>query len=99
MLMVRDCPADLDNEFGPQVNTCLRAFDFTLTFEESILTILPTGLFLVAAVPRLIFLLRRPRLTQRKGLRTTKLVCLSRTAPIIADQTFRLCPFCSLCCI
>lgn len=35
-----------DQAFGPQLGS---AFDFTLTFDHSILSILPNGLFILAA--------------------------------------------------
>ena len=41
----RFCSIDLENEFGPIVDkSCLDGFDFTLFFEETILTMLPLGL-------------------------------------------------------
>ncbi len=39
------CTIDVERAFGPSVSsTCLGGFDFTLLFEETILTILPLGL-------------------------------------------------------
>lgn len=55
------CPASLDNVFGPQVDTCRRAFDFTQVFEESFLSIIPSVFFLVAAAFRLFALHRDGR--------------------------------------
>ncbi|KAB5511355.1 P-loop containing nucleoside triphosphate hydrolase protein [Coniochaeta sp. 2T2.1] len=50
-----------DDTFGPYAGECRGGFDFTLLFEETILTILPTSLFHVILGPRVWFLLRRPK--------------------------------------
>lgn len=50
------CPFDdYERAFGPAVDACRDRFDFTLFFEETILTILPAGVFLIAAVVRLVW--------------------------------------------
>lgn len=49
-----------DDSFGPHAGECRGGFDFTLLFEETILTLLPTSLFLLFIPPRVWFLLRRP---------------------------------------
>jgi hypothetical protein len=51
----------VDNSFGPHAGDCRGGFDFTLLFEESILTLLPAGLILLLLPPRAWFLLRRER--------------------------------------
>lgn len=43
-----------DGLFGPQL---AGSFDFTLLFEHSILSIIPSALFIIAAVMRLLYLL------------------------------------------
>ncbi|KAE8381911.1 putative multidrug resistance protein [Aspergillus bertholletiae] len=54
-----------DKAFGPV--SCLRPFDFTLTFEQSILSILPSALLILASPLRLMYLLqRRPRTVNSK---------------------------------
>lgn len=41
----RICSIDVENRFGPMVDeSCLNGFDFTLFFEETVLTMLPLGL-------------------------------------------------------
>lgn len=40
------CPIDAESGFGP-VADCYDGFDFTLLFEESILTIVPAGITLI----------------------------------------------------
>ncbi|KAK4133595.1 P-loop containing nucleoside triphosphate hydrolase protein [Trichocladium antarcticum] len=56
------CPR-LDNTFGPHAGDCRGGFDFTLLFEETILTLLPLSLVLLALPSRLSFLLRRANKT------------------------------------
>ncbi|KAH8881037.1 P-loop containing nucleoside triphosphate hydrolase protein [Thozetella sp. PMI_491] len=51
----------LDNSFGPYAGECRGGFDFTLLFEETILTILPLGFFLLLLPPRLWFLFKRTK--------------------------------------
>ncbi|PYH86149.1 P-loop containing nucleoside triphosphate hydrolase protein [Aspergillus uvarum CBS 121591] len=46
------CPFALDDLWGPTVHPCRRAFDFTLLFEQSVLSILPSSLFLLLALGR-----------------------------------------------
>ncbi|KAH8423784.1 uncharacterized protein LDX57_001542 [Aspergillus melleus] len=46
-----------DQMFGP--SSRLREFDFTLTFEQIILSIIPSVIFLMAALPRLFYLFHR----------------------------------------
>jgi hypothetical protein len=51
----------LDDSFGPHAGDCRGGFDFTLLFEEAILTILPVGLLLIVLAPRIWYLLRREK--------------------------------------
>ncbi|KAM0196950.1 hypothetical protein ACHAPI_005499 [Fusarium lateritium] len=65
-----------DGLFGPSVWTegCRGGFDFTLSFQESILNIIPSALFLVIAGPRTFYLLRSPDKTKRHATYTPKLI-------------------------
>ena len=63
-----------DDVFGPVVKGCRANFDFTLLFEQSILTIGPAALLLLFAPPRLIRLLRSNRKTLSSRLRVYKTV-------------------------
>ncbi|UNI18710.1 hypothetical protein JDV02_004963 [Purpureocillium takamizusanense] len=65
-----------DGAFGPGVwsQGCRGGFDFTLTFEESILTILPAAVFLVVAGGRCVYLFRSPDKTKREATYTPKLI-------------------------
>lgn len=63
-----------DASFGPAVQGCDRQFDFTVTFEESILSIVPSVLLLLLAPVRILRLQgRRPRVAGR-GFQRVKLV-------------------------
>lgn len=48
-----------DQEFGPRVQVRCREFDFTVTFEQSILSILPSALFIVLASIRIYVLIQK----------------------------------------
>lgn len=50
------CPTD--DAFGPAVGDCRGGFDFTLLFEQSILSIAPSALFLLVAPVKIFRLLR-----------------------------------------
>ncbi|KAK3311692.1 P-loop containing nucleoside triphosphate hydrolase protein [Chaetomium strumarium] len=51
----------VDDSFSPHAGDCRGGFDFTLLFEESILTLLPAGLILLLVPPRVWFLWRREK--------------------------------------
>ena len=71
------CRAIADDFFGPVVDECARTFDFTLLFEESILSILPSALLLFAAPVRLLSLTKRKRVVGGNVFRLVKLVSSS----------------------
>lgn len=71
-----------DTLFGPAYHGTERSFDFTLLFEDTILTILPASLFLVAAGLRATFLLKSPNKVVSSFNRSSKLVILSAFAAI-----------------
>lgn len=89
-----------DNSFGPHLASL---FDFTLTFEQTILTLLPGGIFLLALPLRLRALLRLQKCVASRQLLATKMVgnvlndlhnilftypCLRSSAPV--SQLFSL---------
>lgn len=51
-----------ENAFGPVSHR--RPFDFTITFEQAILSIIPSTFLLLAGLPRLLHLSRRQRKTR-----------------------------------
>ena len=64
----------IDNTFGPYAEYCRGYFDFTLLFEETILTILPLGLLLLVAPFRIAYLFKRQRKVNESPLIHLKLV-------------------------
>ncbi|KAJ5209119.1 ABC transporter integral membrane type 1 [Penicillium cf. viridicatum] len=64
-----------DNAFGPVSR--LRAFDFTITFEQAILSIIPSTILLLAGSPRLLHLSRCQRKTRSKHDYVLKLAAAS----------------------
>ncbi|PMD49040.1 ABC transporter-like protein [Hyaloscypha variabilis F] len=68
----------LDNNFGPFIQFPGRVtFDFTLLFEETILSILPSALFLIVIPPRILRLWRTPRKVTGSYLQTIKITLLT----------------------
>lgn len=66
-----------DNSFGPFIKVPGRVtFDFTLLFEETILSILPSALLLFLIPPRILQLWRAPRKVTASYLQTVKLVSI-----------------------
>lgn len=53
------CASHPENSFGPAVEECVRVFDFTLLFEENILSILPSVILVLLAPVRLLSLRKK----------------------------------------
>ncbi|KAI0121749.1 hypothetical protein BJ170DRAFT_137603 [Xylariales sp. AK1849] len=70
------CSLLVDDDFGPAVDHCARSFDFTLLFEETILSILPSSIFLVLALFRIAVLRTRKSKVEGYFYRTVKLSIL-----------------------
>ena len=51
--------ARIDDTLGPYAHSCHGGFDFTLLFEESVLSILPLVLLLLIAPFRLFYIVQR----------------------------------------
>lgn len=65
----------IDDSFGPYAGPDVRGgFDFTLLFEESILSIAPLAIVLIVAPFRIAFLLKRERKLLRSKSLYTKVV-------------------------
>jgi len=76
----------LDNNFGPFLQIPGKeTFDFTLFFEETILSIGPSALLLLLIPPRIFRLWKSPRKVTGSYLQTTKIV----SDPAI-DQTAKI---------
>ncbi|KAH8125146.1 hypothetical protein FP744_10009586 [Trichoderma asperellum] len=73
-----------DGFLGPGVwaEGCRGGFDFTLSFEESILSVLPSALFLLLSIPRTVYLLQTPDKAKRRSAYTPKLIISSAYAGI-----------------
>lgn len=69
--------ARLDDRFGPHADSCRGGFDFTLLFEETILTLLPLALILLIAPVRIFYLSRKDKKVVQTRLLSCKLVCIS----------------------
>ncbi|KAF0639068.1 hypothetical protein FPSE5266_00902 [Fusarium pseudograminearum] len=65
-----------DGLFGPSVWTegCRGGFDFTLSFQESILSIAPSAVFFALAGPRAYYLFKTPDKAKRHATYTPKLI-------------------------
>jgi ATP-binding cassette subfamily C (CFTR/MRP) protein 1 len=73
--------SQIDGTFGPHAGQCRGGFDFTLFFEETILSILPIALMMVVAPFRLYYLFKKDNKVVRSILLPSKLVghsCYSR---------------------
>ncbi|OAP58615.1 hypothetical protein AYL99_07705 [Fonsecaea erecta] len=66
-----------DSLFGPAYEGPFRHFDFTVLFEDTILTIVPATLFLISATARAAWLTSKPNKVTTSLSRLTKLVLLS----------------------
>ena len=80
------CSAKADDTFGPAVAQCRENFDFTLLFEQTILTIAPAALFLLCVPVRIIRLYRRSMKTQPSILHQLKLVNYAPNSIILQCQ-------------
>ncbi|KAK0613977.1 ABC transporter [Immersiella caudata] len=75
--------AQVDNTFGPHAGVCRGGFDFTLLFEETLLTILPIGLLVLALPLRGRFLLSKAKKTAKGNhLATLKLLSWATLAAL-----------------
>ncbi|KAH6623990.1 ABC transporter [Chaetomium sp. MPI-SDFR-AT-0129] len=70
----------IDDTFGPHAGPCRGGFDFTLLFEEVILTLLPAGIILLALPFRLWYLAQRVKKVQGNSRSLTAIKLLSWAA-------------------
>ncbi|KAF4511346.1 hypothetical protein G6O67_003152 [Ophiocordyceps sinensis] len=66
-----------DDSFGPVAKGCYRDFDFTILFENTILSILPSLMVILAASTRIWHLHRQQRLVAAGKLQVVKLLALA----------------------
>ncbi|KAJ5627981.1 ABC transporterintegral membrane type 1 [Penicillium lividum] len=76
------CLINGDNQFKVQVSVDCRAFDFTLLFEDTVFSILPSIVFLLWIIPRLEILRRSPVKSHSFKLAIYKLV-----GPVVCSFT------------
>ncbi|WEW56917.1 hypothetical protein PRK78_002374 [Emydomyces testavorans] len=72
--------AQIDDTFGPYALHCRDGFDFTLLFEETLLTIVPLGLLLLVAPFRIFYLFKKQTKVNDGPLVHLKLTALSAFA-------------------
>ena len=68
------CLPTADDVFGPVVSGCRQNFDFTLLFEQGILTLVPAALLLLVAPIRLLQLYKASVKTRPASVGQVKLV-------------------------
>ena len=73
----------MDDSFGPTVTNCRGDFDFTLLFEQSIMSIGPSAILLLLFPLRLMQLLQQDMKTRRHWLQLMKQV--SGDQPVIIN--------------
>ena len=74
-----------DNDFGPVVHNCRNEFDFTLLFENTILSIIPSLLAVLFATGRVFYLRRKPKLLYARRFQLLKLVCDNSPRPPVVS--------------
>ena len=78
----------LDESFGPHAGDCRGGFDFTLLFEETILTLVPVGILLLVLPPRVWYLSRRAKkVAAGKRSAAIKIVSLNPNAACVTCTT------------
>ncbi len=63
-----------DDTFGPIVVGCRENFDFTLVFEQSVFSIIPSACFAVLALARIARLSRKPDVVSARAFQALKIV-------------------------
>lgn len=101
MLESPGCSIEQENVFGPIVaSSCLNGFDFTLLFEETILTLLPLGITLLAACIRIWGLQGASEKVSRSWLYTAKgvssLLSITKVCATLTHLLVSLAALCSL---
>jgi len=66
---------EIDNTFSYYAQDCRDGFDFTLLFEQTILTALPLGLLVLVAPARIWYLSKKSKKTTTSLLLPLKVVC------------------------
>ncbi|KAN0099750.1 putative ABC multidrug transporter [Hyaloscypha variabilis] len=77
MASISICGGATDSMFGPRVDPCIRQFDFILIFENSILSILPSCMFILLSCRRIIQLYQVSIKVQGSTLHLVKLLAIT----------------------
>ena len=77
---VPDCSFAFDNTLGPVVLKQCRAFDFTLLFEQTLLSLVPSLILILLAAVRLFHVFRRSVKTLPSLLHGSKMVMMVASA-------------------
>lgn len=56
---MNSCDVSADNVFGPRVDSCRDGFDFTLLFEQTIFSAIPSAAVIVASTGCIVYLSRQ----------------------------------------
>jgi ATP-binding cassette, subfamily C (CFTR/MRP), member 1 len=82
----------LDDTFGPHAANCRGGFDFTLLFEETILSLSPLAIVLIIAPLRIFYLFKKEKKVVQSPVLSLKLVCLPRAIcqHLLLASSFRL---------
>ncbi|KZL72491.1 ABC transporter [Colletotrichum tofieldiae] len=75
-----------DDTLGPAVHGCRDDFDFTVKFENVVLSIVPASIFVAAALLRLVHLFRKPRVVDGVILQWLKLSLIAVYAGLRLGQ-------------
>jgi hypothetical protein len=89
------CHSSSDNVFGPAVQGCRSYFDFTLLFEQSILTIGPAAILLLCTGPRIAQLWKASKKTLPNSILHIKMVRYYGTKIMAAIQAHNYLDHCS----
>jgi hypothetical protein len=76
------CGSEIESSFGPTVQNCRSGFDFTFFFEQLILSIIPSTIFLVCSIGRVLRLHRSASKARAGWLLPTKIVSVPVPLPI-----------------
>lgn len=75
-----------DFDFGPTVRGCRDDFDFTQFFERTVLWSLPSAVFILAALLRLVYIYRKPKVVLAARLQQVK--CVSTATKLTIEYSF-----------
>lgn len=75
--MNQACGSPDDFSFGPAINSCHRGFDFTLFFEDTVLSLIPSSVFIPVSCVLIAILANKKPATLRTKWYAVKIVSVS----------------------